>query len=203
MGKGRDLAKELGIDCPQALYSSWGNFYAPITKYPCVLFDKAGLLFINLPDDLDGFGIKLGKRTNVRKRISSAAGYQLISAWRVRLAEEISQEEQAYFEGAAATVTVNRYERDRKARNKCISHYGCACQACGVKLSAICGPVAKDLIQVHHTTMISSIGQEYQLDPIRDLVPLCPNCHAVAHLRREPHSIEELQNMLVKHRETA
>ena len=201
MSKGRDLSKELGIDCPQALYSDWGNFYAPTTKYPCVLFDKTGFLIINSSDELDGFGIKLGKRTNVPRRISSVAGYQLSSAWRVRLAEEISQEEQVHFEGAAATITVNRYERDRKARNKCISHYGCACQACGVKLSAIYGSDAKDLIHVHHTTTISSVGKEYQLDPIRDLVPLCPNCHAVAHLRKEPYSVEELQNMLMKHRE--
>lgn len=204
MGKGRDLSKELGIDCNQALYSDWGNYYAPIKQYPCVLFDKVGFLVINSPNELDGFGIKLGKRVNVPKRISSVADYQLISAWRVQLAEEVSQEEkQAHFEGAVSTITVNRYERDRKARSKCIAHHGCVCKACGAKLSAIYGLAAEDFIHVHHTTIISSIGKEYQLDPIRDLVPLCPNCHAVAHLRKEPYSIEELQDMLTKQRETA
>jgi 5-methylcytosine-specific restriction protein A len=28
---------------------------------------------------------------------------------------------------------------------------------------------------------ISTIGEEYQLDPVKDLVPVCPNCHAMLH----------------------
>ncbi len=91
MSKGRDLSKELGINCKQALYSNWGNFYAPINAYPCVLFDKAGFLIINSPEELDNFGIKVGKRTNVPNLISALTEYQLISAWRIKLAGEISQ----------------------------------------------------------------------------------------------------------------
>lgn len=70
MSKGKDLARKLRIDCNQALYSEQGNFYAPILKYPCVLFDKAEFLIINSSNELDGFGIKLKKRTNVPKLIS-------------------------------------------------------------------------------------------------------------------------------------
>ncbi|WP_129212669.1 hypothetical protein [Crenobacter cavernae] len=89
MSKGADLSQELGIDCKQALYSSWGNFYAAITDFPCALFDKNGFVIINSKDELETFGIKVAKRTNVPHLISSLPAYQLLSAWRVSLPEEL------------------------------------------------------------------------------------------------------------------
>ena len=197
MGKGKELSKTLGIDCQQALYSEWGNFYAAITKYPCALFDKAGFIVIGSPDELDKLGIRVGKRTNIPHHISSLPIYQLVAAWRVQVAEEIAQEEpRLYAEGAVARINVNRYERDREARNKCIAHYGCVCQACGLKMSYIYGKIAENFIHIHHVTPISKVGATYILDPVQDLKPLCPNCHAVAHLRKEPYTIEEIQTAI-------
>jgi predicted HNH restriction endonuclease len=43
---------------------------------------------------------------------------------------------------------------------------------------------------------LASVGEEYVIDPIKDLRPLCPNCHAVIHLRQPPYSIEEVKTML-------
>lgn len=198
MSKGADLARELGIECKQALYSSWGNFYGAITDFPCVLFDANGFVVVTSNDDLQTLGIKVTKRTNVPHRIASLPTYQLLSAWRISLPEELPQDgaQVTHIEGAAVTVTVNRYERDRAARTKCIAHYGCVCHVCGLKLADVYGSAAEGFIHVHHVTPIASIKSEYQLDPILDLRPLCPNCHAVAHLRHEPYSIEELQAML-------
>jgi predicted HNH restriction endonuclease len=199
MSKGRELSKELGISCKQALFSEWGNFYAPIKAYPCVLFDKAGFIVINSPEEIESLGIKIGKRTNVQALISSLPTYQLISAWKVKLAEEVIKgDSHTYYEGALVSINVNRYERDQVARNKCLRHYGFVCQACGLELSTVYGAVAEEFIHVHHLTKISSIGREYQLDPISDLKPLCPNCHAIAHLRNDPYSIVEIQEMISK-----
>ena len=205
MSKGADLAEEFGIVCKQALFSSWGNFYAAITDFPCVLFDEKGFVVITSKSDLEVYGIKVAKRTNVPHRIETLPTYQLLSAWRVRLPEELPRYSQpsAYFEGALVSVTVNRYERDRKARMACIAHYGCKCHVCGIKLSEVYGPSAEGFIHIHHVTPIASVKAEYALDPIRDLRPLCPNCHAIAHLRREPYSVEELQAMLTKQKSRA
>ncbi len=204
MAKGNQLSQELGIECEQALYSEWGNFYAPIRCYPCALFDKNGFIVVNSPDDFEELGIRVGRRTNVPNQISSAPTYQLISAWRVQTAEEIVQEdEQRYLEGSVVSIRVNRYERDRSARSKCIAHYGPVCQACGIKLSNVYGSVAENFIHVHHVKAISSVGREYELDPIDDLKPLCPNCHAISHLRKEPYSIEEIQGLMEKAKERA
>ena len=199
MSKGADLSRELGIECNQALYSAWGNFFAAITDFPCALFDKNGFVIVNSSADLEPLGIKVSKRTNVPHLISSLPTYQMNAAWRVSLPEELRQDirRTEHFEGAAVTVMVNRYERDRAARSKCIAHYGCSCNACGINLASVYGAAADGFIHVHHVKPISTVNVEYELDPICDLRPLCPNCHAIAHLRREPYSIEEIESMMV------
>lgn len=40
------------------------------------------------------------------------------------------------------------------------------------------------------------IGEEYKADPIKDMIPLCPNCHAIFHLSDPPHTIDEVKAFL-------
>jgi 5-methylcytosine-specific restriction enzyme A len=89
-----------------------------------------------------------------------------------------------YFEGAKKVVTVNAYERDPKARAACIAHHGRRCKVCDTVLADRYGAIASQLVHVHHLIPLSNIGATYKVDPINDLVPVCPNCHAVIHLRR-------------------
>ncbi|MDC9497701.1 MULTISPECIES: HNH endonuclease [unclassified Pseudoalteromonas] len=51
-------------------------------------------------------------------------------------------------------------------------------------------------MHVHHIVPISDIGDEYQVDPIRDLRPVCPNCHAMLH-RKGNISIKELLSEII------
>tara|TARA_B110000037_G_scaffold155751_1_gene175626 strand:- start:1922 stop:2146 length:225 start_codon:yes stop_codon:yes gene_type:complete len=39
----------------------------------------------------------------------------------------------------------------------------------------------KEFIHVHHLKEIATIAQKYQVDPVNDLRPVCPNCHAMLH----------------------
>jgi predicted HNH restriction endonuclease len=91
-------------------------------------------------------------------------------------------------------VTV--YERNPLARQQCIAHYGCTCFTCGFSFGEVYGEIADGYIHVHHLKAVARRGGEYVIDPIRDLRPICPNCHAVAHLRNPPLSIAELKRML-------
>lgn len=95
-------------------------------------------------------------------------------------------------EGAIRQVQVNAYERSATARRRCIDHYGLSCAACGFNFEKIYGDIGKEFIHVHHLVPIASIGEAYVLDPIRDLRPVCPNCHAMLHRTDPPLSIEEL-----------
>jgi 5-methylcytosine-specific restriction protein A len=36
------------------------------------------------------------------------------------------------------------------------------------------------------------MGNNYIVDPVKDLEPVCPNCHAMLHRKDPPYSIEEL-----------
>ncbi|WP_272947140.1 HNH endonuclease [Marinomonas sp. S3726] len=93
-------------------------------------------------------------------------------------------------------IVVNRYERDRDARTKCVKEYGAVCQVCSMDFEKKYGTIGEGFIHVHHIRRLSDIGEEYKVDPLTDLVPVCPNCHAMLHKRRPPYSIEELQKIL-------
>jgi len=101
-----------------------------------------------------------------------------------------------FFEGATSTVTVNAYERNTKARRACIENYGMSCVVCEVDLEERYGKAAEGLIHVHHLVPLSEIGEEYRVDPIKDLRPVCPNCHAVIHRGNPPYLIEDVKGML-------
>ncbi|MGD1046653.1 MAG: HNH endonuclease [Bacteroidota bacterium] len=114
-----------------------------------------------------------------------------------RLPEEVYSEE-SLIEGARQTVTINAYERNPVARARCLEHYGCTCSVCGFNFEKRYGDVGNGYIHVHHLVPIASIGREYNVDPITDLVPVCANCHAMIHRRSPGHtlSIEELRSKL-------
>lgn len=99
-------------------------------------------------------------------------------------------------EGTAKLIQVSVYERDAEARRKCINHYGFGCVVCGTNLEKIYGKIGANYIHVHHLIPISSIGQEYTIDPVRDLRPVCPNCHAMLHRKNPPYSVEELASII-------
>lgn len=99
-------------------------------------------------------------------------------------------------EGAVTTIKVNRYERSPVNRLRCISHYGATCWVCDLDFGTRYGPEAAGFIEVHHRTPVSAMGERYLVDPIRDLVPLCSNCHSVAHRRNPPYQPSEIRELL-------
>lgn len=99
-------------------------------------------------------------------------------------------------EGHTTKILVNKYERNQKARKECIDHHGYSCKACKTNFEELYGDIGKGFIHVHHLIEISSIKEEYEINPINDLIPLCPNCHAMAHKNKPALSIDELKQIL-------
>lgn len=98
---------------------------------------------------------------------------------------------------AVSRVDANRYERDPDARRACIAHYGTSCAACGFSFEIAYGDIGRDFIDVHHTVPVSQLDENYRLDPVTDLVPLCANCHAMAHVGvTTARSLSELRQLL-------
>lgn len=113
----------------------------------------------------------------------------------VRLPEEVSEQE-TFTEGAVKTITINAYERDPEARQKCVDHYGYVCVVCSFEFEKIYGELGKSFIHVHHLKPLGEIGEAYEVDPVKDLRPVCPNCHAMLHRKKTALSIEELKKHL-------
>jgi predicted RNA-binding protein with RPS1 domain len=101
-----------------------------------------------------------------------------------------------FSEGASRVVTVNYYERNPAARRTCIEYHGVSCAVCGFSFAQAFGSLGDGFIHVHHLNPVSEQDGEYTLDPVRDMRPVCPNCHAMIHKRRPPYSIEELRAVL-------
>ena len=97
-----------------------------------------------------------------------------------------------YAEGKSKKVTVKTYDRSPVARQACIEHYGHTCCVCGFNFEKSYGGLGTDYIEVHHLKPVADIGEEYLIDPIRDLRPVCANCHRMLHKQRPPLSVEEL-----------
>lgn len=112
---------------------------------------------------------------------------------REALSTQATSEPEVFSEGAPTEVLQTRYERDPAARRACIEHYGNSCQVCGVNMKDVYGTWGDGFIHVHHRVPVSAIGEAYVVDPIADLVPVCPNCHAMLHRGPTPLPVEELR----------
>lgn len=103
-------------------------------------------------------------------------------------------------EGALTRELVNRYERSRYNRTMCINFHGCQCKACSMDFESAYGDIGSGFIHVHHVVPVSSLGENYIINPIDDLVPVCPNCHAMLHRTNPPLSVEQLKQILASHK---
>ena len=114
----------------------------------------------------------------------------------VRYADE-TELTKTFYEGAVKQVRVNRFERDRGARSICIKKFGVVCSVCKFDFDKKFGEIGIGYIHVHHLKPLSKIRKGYKLNPIQDLRPVCPNCHAMLHQKKpDPYTIEELKAIL-------
>jgi 5-methylcytosine-specific restriction protein A len=101
-----------------------------------------------------------------------------------------------YPEGAVSKVLVNRYERDPRNRREAIAIHGKSCLACNFNFQETYGELGDEYIVVHHTVPVSQMGNDYVVDPAKDLVTLCANCHAMVHRHDPPISVSDLRKIL-------
>lgn len=103
-----------------------------------------------------------------------------------------------FYEGAVCQVQVNKYERSSIARQKCIERYGAKCSVCGMDFEKKYGDIGKGFIHVHHLVPLNEIGEEYIVNYETDLIPVCPNCHAMLHrnIDGKSYTWEELRKIV-------
>lgn len=142
-----------------------------------------------IPEELDEAAERLGRYgKEVARR----------QAQRARLYPDELDPGQKYFAGARKQVRVNAYERDPRAREACLTHHGFRCAICDLLLEERYGEIGKNFIHVHHLKPLALASAEYELDPVKDLRPVCPNCHAMLHRGDRLLSIEQLRRRMSK-----
>ena len=106
-------------------------------------------------------------------------------------------EDTSLYEGTKKKITVNAYERSPQARQECINQFGYKCQICDFDFEKVYGDIGRDFIHVHHIVDISTIAENYKINPIKDLIPVCPNCHAMLHKRKPAYSPKEIKSKVL------
>lgn len=157
-------------------------------KYSDELKDKYG----NGPSRIAGFGRELTSR---RLKRAGSKWYAVDDVIGSLLPEEV-ESQLRYSEGTSTRVVVNAYERSAEARAECIRHYGAKCVVCAFDFRVAYGEIGAGVIHVHHLIPLADIKRAYKVDPVKDLRPVCPNCHAIIHIARPALTIERLKSIL-------
>lgn len=137
-----------------------------------------------------------GSQAAVRTLVDSYRAKLALSVTKVIYPDEVPELLTGFTEGGVKQVTINAYERDPEARAACIAKFGAICQVCDFDFEKTYGEIGKGFIHVHHKVDIATIGKSYQVDPINDIIPVCPNCHAMLHTEKPAMDIETLRQII-------
>ena len=90
-------------------------------------------------------------------------------------------------EGLEHQYNLTKKERNPELRRKCIEfykhlwdgHIHCIC--CGFDFGKAYGDIGEGYIEIHHVNPHHTFEGIHKVDPIKDLIPLCSNCHSMIH----------------------
>jgi predicted HNH restriction endonuclease len=105
---------------------------------------------------------------------------------------------ETYPEGAKRTTIVNAFERSSAARAACLKHHGYSCHVCEMSFAETYGEIGLNFIHVHHLNPVAARKRRYRINPIKHLVPVCPNCHAMMHTSDPPLTVKRLRKILAE-----
>ena len=115
-------------------------------------------------------------------------------------------DEQKYFEGniKSKIKEINSINRNASARKKCLEHYfpnnkRYECVLCKFDFEEKYGLYGEKFIEVHHIeshTTKSKVEGKHEINPTKDLIPICSNCHSIIHRERPAMLIEKIKEVI-------
>ncbi|MGY0701802.1 HNH endonuclease [Bacillus subtilis] len=122
----------------------------------------------------------------------------LLESIKLDVESELAQSDEIYFkEGSPKDFYGKRYERNPENRLLAIQKHGLNCFVCGFNFEDVYGEHGKDFIEIHHIKPLSSFKKETLINPEKDMIPLCANCHRMIHRKRDKVlQVEELKKMI-------
>ena len=163
------------VETPEAWPKEWNSYRLRVTKSPICAEE----------DQLDEAGI-------------ASSWVAIIVGMFLSLLNVTETTNTKFMEGGVKKIEVNRYERNPVNRELCLSSNGYRCKVCNFDFQETYGELGRHFIHVHHIVPISEKETAYIIDPINDLIPVCPNCHAMLHQTTPPLVPEELKSLLAQ-----
>lgn len=159
-----------------------------------------------LPDSQAGWGLQRHKCTNCAYELGYKEGQSQSGAVQISLSLDsieteldthgIENPNEPETEGKRKLRIHVTYERSTRNREEALRIHGTICKACGFDFNAIYGDFARHYIEVHHVESLSSMGERV-VTPATDLVPLCSNCHSMAHREKgRILTVAEIQDLM-------
>jgi 5-methylcytosine-specific restriction enzyme A len=111
--------------------------------------------------------------------------------------EPIGNQVEGEAEGGGKQVIVTRYERSMINKAACIEIRGTTCMICGFNFENLYGPAGSGFIEVHHINPVSILEPGTIVDPAKDLIPVCSNCHSMLHRTYPPYKPEQIKAIIL------
>jgi 5-methylcytosine-specific restriction protein A len=67
---------------------------------------------------------------------------------------------------------------------------------CDIAFEERYGVIGQGFIHVHHKRPLATLAKRYRLNAVKDLAPVCHNCHAMLHKREPLYDVEQLRAIL-------
>lgn len=168
---------------------------------------RVDLLFCQLSESplVDEITLKTEKETKQFDWFPQASGIYVPQSVAVHILNIIEKQSASKYEplpresleriseGKAKLVTITTYDRSPFARQQCIDHYGLSCVICDFNFENKYGQIGKGFIHVHHLRQVADVRGEHEINPVKDLRPVCANCHAMLHKKRPAYGIEDIK----------
>lgn len=169
---------EVDLSSSENIPLSWNIFTCRVTKAPLTLGDE---------DDIDEFVI-----VSEWIKLAFCLMFSLLTIVDKTDYDIVTGAK----EGDKHEVVVNKYERNPINREICLAIKGYACNICGFDFEQRYGVIGKSFIHVHHLIPVSKMGPGYVVNIEKDLIPVCPNCHAMMHRKDPPYTPEEIREFM-------
>jgi 5-methylcytosine-specific restriction protein A len=96
-------------------------------------------------------------------------------------------------EGRQTYYYSKKYERNYSNRLEAIEYHGTKCMICGFDFERVYGERGIGFIEIHHINPLSNLEEETLINPKKDLIPVCANCHRIIH--REKNNVLTIEDM--------
>jgi len=87
-------------------------------------------------------------------------------------------------EGTVTVSYTKKFIRDRINRIRAINFHGTTCCICGFNFEKAYGKRGEGFIEVHHIKPLYENQKEVKVNPAKDLICVCSNCHRMFHRKK-------------------